>query len=74
MRRDKDLKSGEKECISYVVCKRLKTGDVSYLERNVRGEFNRAVALLTVCKMWSIAQQRFPGGKKRSRSMVDVVI
>ena len=51
MRRDRDLKSREEECISYVVCKRPKMGAVSYLEGNVRGEFNKAVALSTVCKM-----------------------
>ena len=45
----RDLKSGEKECISDAVQRLM--GAVSYLEGNVRGEFNKALALLTVCKM-----------------------
>ena len=42
--------SGEKECISYV-CVRPEMRAVSCLEGNVRGEFNKTVALSTVCKM-----------------------
>ena len=47
---------------------------MSYLEENVRDEFNKAVVMSTVYKMWSIAQRCFPGGKQEVRSIVDVVM
>jgi hypothetical protein len=46
---------------------RLKMGAMSYLEGNVRGEFNKAVALSTSCKMLVYSTKMLSMGETRSQ-------